>query len=110
MQVAETSCLVYDYAKRQCLDQFKDQANLTCSSSLGVALQCHELTVLEKMAICVLMCCPCFCCTRDATIDILGLAGRRPAMKRTHWAAMLDNKTEIGEFLFGSSPYTQTSL
>ena len=61
--------------------------------------------VLEETEIRVFLPCACFYCTKDATIELLGLAGSRPAMKRTHCVAMLDNNNEIGEFMFSRSSY-----
>ena len=51
----------------------------------------------------------CFYCTRDSTIDMLRTGGRRSAMQRTHCAAMLKNKSEIGEFMF-AVPHTNKLL
>ena len=64
----------------------------------------------EKSGGSVLISCACLYCTKDATIELLGLAGSRPAMKRTHCVAMLDNNNEIGEFMFSRASYKQLFL
>ena len=46
--------------------------------------------MLEKIAICVLPSCASLHRARHAKIDILKLAGRRPAMKLAHCSALLE--------------------
>ena len=53
----------------------------------------------ENNDLCMLSCAFLYC-TKDVTIELLGLAKSRPAMKRTHCVAMLDNNNEIGVFMF----------
>ena len=64
----------------------------------------------ETAKVCVFILCACLYCTKDATIELLGLAGSRPAMKRTHCVVVLDNNNEIGEFMFSRSSYKHSDL
>ena len=60
-------------------------------------------TAGETAKVCVIILCACLYCTTDATIELLGLAGSRPAMKSTQCVVVLDNKIEIGECMFSRS-------
>ena len=64
----------------------------------------------EKTQVCVLISCACLYCTKDATIELLGLAGSRPAMKRTHCVAVLHNSNDIVEFMFRHTSYKHSVL
>ena len=54
----------------------------------------------ETAKVCVIILCACWYCTTDATIELLELAGSRPAMKSTQCVVVLYNKIEIGEGMF----------
>ena len=53
------------------------------------------MATLEKIKICSLLSCGFLHFVRDAKIDIIKLAGRRPVMKRTHCSALLEQKQDL---------------